>query len=126
MASSSFAPVLELRSLPPESWGSRLARAREVSGFKLTAVERLLRPHLSRSTLSELEQRTEVPTRAVDRGRVVLALVLYGVDPADFDLGPDDVPPAIDLKAVRALAERGSVSEESSCACTHLLEQLAA
>lgn len=51
---------------------------------------------MSRSTLNRLEALAEVPGKGKDRGRAVMALLLYGMDPDDFGLGPDDVPPGID------------------------------
>lgn len=94
---------LRLRSLPPEPWGRRLARARVEAGYNLRDVEAVLTPHLSRASLARLEERVAVPTRRQDRARAILALLLYGVDPADFDLGPDDVPPATDVRALLKL-----------------------
>jgi hypothetical protein len=58
-------------------------------------------PH---GTLFNLERREGPPRTAQARYKAVLLCVLYGVDPTDFDLGPDDVPPAVDLRALRKLA----------------------
>jgi hypothetical protein len=94
---------LGLKSLPPETWGRRLARARLDAGYNLRDVEAVLAPHVSRATLNRLEARSTAPIRRQDRGRALLVLILYGVDPADFGLEPDDLPPATDLRALRDL-----------------------
>jgi hypothetical protein len=94
---------LGLRALEPEPWGRRLARARANAGYSLRDVEARLTPHVSRAGLARLEDRPSVPVRPADRARAILVLLLYGVDPADFDLGPDDVPPATDLRALTKL-----------------------
>jgi hypothetical protein len=73
------------------------------AGYGLRDVEAMLAPHVSRAGLARLEERAEVPDRRADRARAVMVLVLYGVDPADFDLGPDDLPPATDLRALIGL-----------------------
>jgi hypothetical protein len=99
MAQVSDFSGLGLRSLSPEPWGNRLARARADAGFNLRAVEVRLAPHVSRASLARLEARDTVPVRRQDRARAILVLLLYGVDPADFGLGPDDLPPATDLRA---------------------------
>jgi hypothetical protein len=99
---------LGLRSLAPEPWGRRLARARVNAGYNLRQVEAKLAPHVSRAGLARLEERDTVPVRRQDRARAILVLVLYGVDPTDFDLGPDDLPPATDLRALTKLRSRRS------------------
>jgi hypothetical protein len=94
---------LGLRTLPPETWGRRLARARANAGLNLRDVEERLTPYVSRATLNRLEGRETVPQRAQDRGRAFLVLILYAIDPADFGLTPDDRPPATDLRALSKL-----------------------
>lgn len=94
---------LGLKALPPESWGRRLARARANAGLNLRDVEHRLAPYLSRATLNRLEGFEHTPQRRQDRGRAFLALILYGIDPGEFDLGPDDRPPATDLRALSKL-----------------------
>lgn len=63
-------------------------------------VEVLTGQYVSRSAISRIEARDIVPEKMADRRRAVVALLLYRVDPTDFGLGPDDVPPLIDLNAV--------------------------
>lgn len=100
-----LASVLDLHPLGEEPWGDRLARAREGAGLTLAGVQHILgSAHITKSTLSRMESFTEAPTFAKDRARALMVLVLYGVDPASFGLGPDDKPAAIDLRAVRDLA----------------------
>jgi hypothetical protein len=94
---------LGLRPLPPETWGKRLARARTNAQLNLRDVEERLAPYISRATLNRLEALDIVPARRQDRGRAFLVLILYGYDPADFGLGPDDRPPATDLRALSKL-----------------------
>lgn len=112
---------LDLRTLGPEAWGSRLARARREAGYGLRDVANALHPWITRAGLNALEHKRSIPERAIDRSRVLMVLVLYGVRPDDFGLGADDAPPGVDLAAVRELApvaQGGSVTDGSQCACT--------
>jgi transcriptional regulator with XRE-family HTH domain len=99
---------LGLKPLPPETWGRRLARARILAGYNLRQVESILATQISHATLNRLEHRETVPIRRQDRARAFLVLVLYRVDPADFGLGPDDMPPATDVRALARLRTGGS------------------
>lgn len=84
--------------LPPEPWGSKFRRAREdVAGYKLeVAAEAVSRYKLtSASALSRMEKREGPPPNRSARGTAYIACVIYGVDPADLDLDPDDVPAAL-------------------------------
>lgn len=125
-------PPMELRHLGPEAWGSRLTRAREEAGYGLKFVATMLGPWVSRSTLSTLEHRRVAPRRPIDRTRVLMCLVLYGVDPGDFDLDlVVDAPKGVDLDAIYKLGletrttpppgRATSVIGESSSACTRWL-----
>lgn len=108
MTSTSDYRGLGLKSLAPESWGRRLARARAAAGYNLRDVEKILSDYLSRATLNRLESLEVEPTNRRDRRRAFLVVVLYGWDPADFGLSPCDRPPAIDLKALARLRLRGT------------------
>jgi hypothetical protein len=110
MTSTASFRGLGLRALAPEAWGRRLARARSNAGYNLREVEQRLSPRISRTSLARLEQRATAPDRRQDRARAVLVLVLYGVDPAGFDLTDDDVPPGTDLHGI---AELGSGEPQS-------------
>jgi len=87
----------QLRHLGPEPWGKRLTRAREDAGYTMREVEDALRPHVSRTSIARLEDLDSVPSKPADRGRALMMLVFFGMDPNDFGLGPDDVPPLISL-----------------------------
>lgn len=53
------------------------------------------------STISRLESLPSEPSGHRSASRRQLAYILchvYGVDPAEFGLSPDDLPPGIDLK----------------------------
>lgn len=89
-----------LTRLGPEPWGARLTRAREQADLTIRDVERLTGSYVSRSALSRLEARDLVPDKIGDRRKALLVVLLCRVDPVDFDLGPEDVPPMIDLQAV--------------------------
>ena len=94
------------RRLAPEPWGHQLARARADAGHTVRSAAEALDgyPGLSRGTINRLEALEEVPTKATQRHQACILVVLYGYDPDDFGLGPDDVPPLVDL---RTLAEQG-------------------
>ena len=89
---------LPLRHLPPEPWGRRLTRAREdVAGLNLDEAATLAGHWMltSKATISRLEQQPELPAGHRSGSRRQLAYVLclaYRVDPADFGLGPGDLP----------------------------------
>jgi hypothetical protein len=91
----------KLGRLDPESWGRRMMRAREdVALLTVRQVEDKTGGYVSRSALSRIEALTEPPAKIADRRRALVAVLLYRVDPAEFGLGPEDVPPLIDINAV--------------------------
>lgn len=90
------------KHLGPEPWGNRFARAREDSGHTIRTAAMAL-GQFSHATVTRLEALDEEPTKLRDRQRAFMLLVLYGYDPEEFGLGPEDVPPVIDLKKVRDL-----------------------
>jgi len=100
------------RRLPPEPWGRRLLRARvDLSGMTLDEAAELAGHWMPTTTtlISRLERSDDVPRGPRSRLRRQLAAVLchiYWVDPADFDLGPDDLPPGWRL-AERTLGPDG-------------------
>jgi hypothetical protein len=89
-----------LTRLGPEPWGCRLTRAREAAGLTVRDVDRMTGSYVTKSALSRLEDMVAVPEKIADRRRALVALLLYRVDPTDFGLGPEDVPPLIDINAV--------------------------
>lgn len=92
----------EVRSLPPEPWGSRMQRARRLAGLTLDEAAEAVNEVIltTGSTIGRLEARPDVPTgpqqRSVRR-RAFCLLRLYGFDPAEFDLDPDDGPAGLRL-----------------------------
>lgn len=106
---------LGLRRLPPpppETWGQRMARARSEADLTVRDVEDLLPAWLSRTTVSEMEKLNGPPARSKGRMLAFLLLVTYGVDPTDFGLGPEDAPPAVDLRVIRNMADRLSSAKQ--------------
>ena len=93
------------RHLPPEPWGRRLLRARvDLCDLSLDEATALAGHWMltTATAISRLERSSEVPVGPRARGRRQLAYVLclcYLVDPADFDLGPGDLPPGITIPA---------------------------
>jgi hypothetical protein len=85
--------------LPPERWGSKFRRAREdVGGYSRLedAAAQVSRYKLtSASALSRMERLDGPPPNRSTRGTAYIACVVYGVDPSDLDLDPDDVPAAL-------------------------------
>ena len=86
------------RHLGPEPWGARMGRAREMAGLtQEEAAERVSLVVLSSgAAISRLEKMETVPPRAGKtrgvRRRAWCLVTLYGFDPAEFDLDPDDAP----------------------------------
>lgn len=105
-------PAPHLQHMPPEPWGRRLLRAREdVAGYSMEQAVELVSTYMltTKSTISRLEQQTEAPNGHRAAGRRQLAYILcvaYGVDPADFGLTPDDLPPGIS-RAMRTHESQG-------------------
>jgi len=81
-----------------------MTRARERAGFNVRQVEEILFPHVSRSSLTRLEDRQEPPTDRKNRGRAALLLGLYGFAFDEFGIDEKDLPPVIDMAALRRLA----------------------
>jgi hypothetical protein len=81
-----------------------MERARRAAGLQCREVERALFPHISKSALARLERLQNVPTGRKDRARAALVLMLYEFELSDFGLTEADIPPAIDLRALRKLA----------------------
>lgn len=96
---------ITLASLPPEPWGARFARARESRGLTIRDIDSL-GLEFGRGVAHKLEQLASAPTNPRDRRRALTLLVVYGIDPADFDLNDEDVPPVLDLHALRDLGIR--------------------
>ena len=93
--------VLRLRAMPPEPWGWRMKRAREgVAGLTLDEATFLVGHWMltTKSTIARLERHPVVPVGPRTRAQRQLAYVLclcYEIDPAEFDLGPGDLPPGL-------------------------------
>lgn len=91
------------RRLGPEPWGRRFRRGRENAGRTIEGVAELLFPHVSRSAMVRLEARDDPPVDRKNRGRAALLTLFYGYDLDSFDLAEDDLPPAIDLRALERI-----------------------
>lgn len=97
--------ALQLRPLPPEPWGFRLKRARELQHFSQEhAAERLRDFYVtSEATISRMEALAEAPKTKKRRQLAWALLVSYGVDPSDLGLGVEDRPP---MAVARSFFER--------------------
>lgn len=97
----SIAVDTALLQLPPEPWGRRLTRAREdVAGLTQSEALAIVGNYVATSDamISRLESATERPTGQRTTRRLQLAFALcmiYGVDPAELDLSPNDLPPGL-------------------------------
>jgi len=91
------------RPVPPEPWGYRLARVREtVAHLTLEQATSLAGRFIltTKSAISRLEQLDDVPTgprSASKRARAIVLCKVYEVDPAEFGLSDDDLPPGIHI-----------------------------
>lgn len=85
-----------LAVLDPETWGRRIKRAREdhahltldeavarIGQFKLTST----------GSVSRMESSPTEPTDPRRRELACVAAIVYGLDPAQFGVGSDDLPP---------------------------------
>lgn len=106
------------RKLDPEPWGARIARARKAAGFgdtrALDGAKHIL--GFGRGPVNVLEQHDQTPTEPALRRRAYMLLSFYDFDPADFGLGDDDRPPAIDLDALSDLGRSPTTWYEDAVA----------
>lgn len=82
--------------LEPEPWGRRIKRAREDhAGLTLDqAVERIGQFRLtSTGSISRMEASPNEPLEPRRRELACVAAIVYGIHPAEFGVGSDDVPP---------------------------------
>ena len=94
--------TLHLRALPPEPWGVRLRRARELHGFTQEHAAGRLGDFMETTgaTISRLES-LDVAPDTPKRRRLAWALcVSYGVDPVDLGLTNEDRPPMVVVSAI--------------------------
>jgi transcriptional regulator with XRE-family HTH domain len=85
----------QLKSIPPEPWGSRIRRAREdVAGLTVEVAAGELNKYTngSMSTVSRLEHSPSVPPQRRTREKAILLCHIYGVNPAELDLDVDELP----------------------------------
>lgn len=93
------------RRIPPEPWGRRLGRARwDLAHLTLSQAAALAGHWMltTDSTISRLEGSDDLPSGPRNRSRRQLAYILcmaYMVDPADFGLTPEDLPPGLRVTA---------------------------
>lgn len=100
-----------LATLPPEPWGSRMRRARELAHLTNAAAVKKISRYWPTSTaaLSRMENSADPG----DVRRSILAYValhIYGFDPGPFGVSADDVPEKI----------RRSLQGKASGRCTAL------
>ncbi len=107
-------PDGRLQPMPAETWGWRFKRARmQVAGLNLKEAVQAVSyfTRTSESTILRLEKRGAAPRNwgkdADTRELATLLCLVYCVDPIEFDLSPDDLPPGI-RAAVEANAQGGS------------------
>ncbi len=108
---SAMRTELALARLPEESWGQRFRRARGRRSLESTADLVSLASPTSHTSLARLEQLDEAPEKGRPRVRAVLALLVYGYDPADFGLSLDDLPRAVDVQRFVALLSPATLDE---------------
>jgi hypothetical protein len=104
---------LDLDRLPDETWGQRLRRARGKRSLESTAALVSEAAPTSHTSLARLEYLAEAPTKGKLRTRAVLALLVYGYDPADFSLSLEDLPRAVDVQRFAALLTSPATLRES-------------
>lgn len=91
-ADSRFVPI------PPEPWGRRLSRVREdIAQLTLHQAAELANNFMitSYGSINRLERTTEAPTGRLRRQLAFVLCRAYRVDPAEFGLGEDDIPPGV-------------------------------
>lgn len=105
MAVTSPLEARQFTPIPPEPWGRRLARVREdVAGYTLDEAVALAGNFMltTASTVSRLEGLDSEPVGNRQGSRRQLAYVLcraYGVNPAEFGLTANDMPPGVTIPA---------------------------
>lgn len=104
---------LALARLPEETWGERLRRARKRRSLESTAELVSLAAPTSHTSLARLESLDKAPENRKARARAVLALLVYGFDPADFGLSLDELPRAVDVQRFASLLTAPATLDES-------------
>lgn len=91
----------QLRRLDDEPFGSRLRRAREASGIELrTAAESISQlMFTSHTRLNRLEKMDKPPADPQRRALAYLAMLVYGFDPSQLGLSPEDLPKGLRANA---------------------------
>jgi hypothetical protein len=93
------------RQMPPEPWGRKLKRARwDLNHYTINEAVTLAGHYMmtSDAAVSRLESLDDVPHGPRSRRNRQLACVLchaYRVDPAEFGLSDDDLPPSVAVSA---------------------------
>lgn len=97
-------PKRKLERLPEETWGWRMKRAREdYAAWSLAKAVEEISPYVltSTGTISRLEDLDHVPPDRRRRRLAYVAAVAYGLDPAQFGLGPQDAPEGLVIASGR-------------------------
>lgn len=94
-----------LHRLPPERWGKRLARMRDLADLTQGEATIKLSRYLvtSGSTISRMEKLDAPPSSKRRRQLAWTLSVIYGFAPEDLDLTAIDAPPRAVLEALGCL-----------------------
>jgi transcriptional regulator with XRE-family HTH domain len=105
-----------LTRLSAETWGEKFRRARDRAGLNVRQTAELIEPYvaISYSTLARIERNSE--TRPSGRAAQVafVALLAYGIDPADFGLDKLAECRALDAEAILSELRRRSSGRSPS------------
>ncbi len=105
-----------LTQLGVETWGERVRRARDRARLNVRQAAELVDPYVttSYSTLARIER----TSHKVPKGRAAqiafVALLAYGIDPADFGLDELAECRALNSESILADLERRATSESGS------------
>lgn len=94
--------TVTLHRLPPERWGKRLARMRDLADLTQEEATVALSRYIvtSGSTISRMEKLDGIPPSKRRRQLAWTLSVLYGFAPEDLDLTSADAPPRAVLEAL--------------------------
>jgi hypothetical protein len=89
-----------LRHLGPETFGWRMRRARETSGVQLRDAAEFISGWtlVSHTSIRRLERLGQAPTDLNRKALGCLVAIVYGYDPAEFELSVEAVPRFIDVE----------------------------
>lgn len=106
---------MRLERLAAEPFGAKLRRAREARRLQTREVAQIVSRvvMVSHATIARLEKELNAPTDRRRRSVAVLCALLYGIEPEDFGLSLEDLPPLLDGRRIGEQLRQTAASSQS-------------